>query len=32
MEHHRDANEYDKGIFRSISSFGGDMAKSGALG
>ena len=32
MEHHPDANEYDKKIFRSISSFGGDAAKSGIAG
>jgi hypothetical protein len=32
LEHHPDANEYDKGIFRSISGFGGDMFKSGATG
>ena len=31
-EHHPDANEYDKQIFRSNSSFGGDMFKAGAVG
>ena len=31
-EHHPDANEDDKRIFRSISGFGGDMIKSGVSG
>ena len=32
LENHPDANEYDKQVFRSMSSFGGDVVRGTVIG